>query len=253
MTGSSWLRRYGAFAPGRATLVCFPHAGGSASLFFGWAAGVAAHLNLLAVQYPGRQDRRGEPFVESITALADLIAAEVVGSVTGPLLFFGHSMGATVAFETARRIEALGGTVAGIFASARRAPSHHRPESLHTGSDADIIAELLRLDGTAASLLADDDAVRMILPAVRNDYRAIETYRCAPGAVVRCPITVLAGDQDAHLTEAEARRWSQHTTGRCSVRLFRGGHFYLIPHRRQVIELILDHMSNGGLPGGRMR
>lgn len=249
MTGSTWLRRYGTFVPGRATLVCFPHAGGSASLYFDWATGVSASLDLLAVQYPGRQDRRAEPFVDSITALADLIAAELVGSVTGPFIFFGHSMGAAVAFETARRVEALGGTVTEIFASSRRAPSDYRPGFVHTWSDAHIIEELLRLDGTARSLLSDDEAVQMILPAVRNDYRAIETYRCTPGAIVRCPITVLVGGQDPHLIEVEAGRWSQHTADRCDVHVFPGGHFYLIPHRQRVIDLLLRHVSNRRFPG----
>lgn len=197
------------------------------------------------MQYPGRQDRRAEPFVTSITGMADLIAAELAQLSPGPLLLFCHSMGAAVAFETARRVEQAGRHLVGLVASARRAPSHHHAGTLHAGTDADLIAELRRLDGTATSLLADDDAVQMILPAVRNDYHAIETYRCPPDATVHCPITVLLGADDPSLTDPEASRWAAHTTTGYDLHTFPGGHFYLVPQRRQVTAL-LHEMSTAG-------
>ena len=62
--------------------------------------------------------------------------------------------------------------------------------------------------------------MRAALPALRADYQAGETYRCAPGATTGCPITVLTGDADPKTTAAEANAWTRRTTGACTVRTF---------------------------------
>ncbi|MGW2126625.1 thioesterase II family protein, partial [Streptomyces sp. NPDC001758] len=52
-----------------------------------------------------------------------------------PLTLFGHSMGALVAFEVARRIERAGGRVDHLFVSGRRGPATDRPEPSHPLDD----------------------------------------------------------------------------------------------------------------------
>ena len=103
-----------------------------------------------------------------------------------PLTFFGHSMGAVVAFEVARRMEDAGNGPVRLFASGRRAPSRTREENVHLRDDDGLVAELRALSGTAAQFLADEELLHMILPAIRSDYTAVETYRCDPGATRIC-------------------------------------------------------------------
>ncbi|QDP83537.1 thioesterase [Nocardia otitidiscaviarum] len=238
-----WIRRpHPASAPA-IRLVCFPHAGGSASFFFPVSAALSGAdsraVEVLAVQYPGRQDRRLDPCIDDIGALAEQIYAALTPWTDIPLAFFGHSMGAILAFEVARLLEERDGVVlAMLFASGRRAPSRHRDEHVHTGDDNAIVAELRSLSGTDSTLLGDEEILRMILPAIRSDYKAIETYRCAPGATVRSPITVLVGDDDAKTTVDEARDWARHTTASCETLIFSGGHFYLTTHRTAVLDTI---------------
>jgi surfactin synthase thioesterase subunit len=242
VSADAWLRRYAAAPAGAHRLICLPHAGGSASFFRPVALALASDVDVRAVQYPGRQDRRGEPFVPTVVELADRVAEAVLPLADRPLIVFGHSMGATLGFETVRRLEAAGSKVAGLFASGRVAPSRQRAhEQVHRRGDPGLLAELRTLDGTDGQVFADPELVEMIMPAVRNDYRAIETYRCAPGATVSCPIHALIGADDPKVTEDEAGAWAGHTTGAFSLTTFPGGHFYLTHHMDRILALVRAH------------
>ncbi|GAA2456710.1 thioesterase II family protein [Streptomyces glaucus] len=232
---TAWIRRYHPSADSAVRLVCFPHAGGSASFFRPVSVRFAAEADVVALQYPGRQDRRHELCVEDIGVLADRLSEELGALSDKPTVFFGHSMGAVLAFETALRLEERGaGAPRAIVASGRRAPSCHRAERVHQEDDEGVIAELRLLNGTDAAVFGDDELMRMALPAIRGDYRAIETYTCPPGRRVRCGITVLTGDADPRTTLEEAAAWKEHTEGAFRMQVFPGGHFFLIDHQGAV-------------------
>ena len=78
----------------------------------------------------------------------------------------------------------------------------------------------------------------MFLPSLRADYRAIETYRPADGAMVGCPVVALTGDADPKTTPDEARAWQEHTTGPFDLQVFGGGHFYLSDETEAVARLL---------------
>ncbi|MFD2767487.1 thioesterase II family protein [Micromonospora eburnea] len=232
---SLWIRCFHQCPQADVRLVCLPHAGGSASYFFPMSHALTPAVEVLSVQYPGRQDRRFEPCIEDLGELADRVFEAVRGLADRPLALFGHSMGAALAFEVAVRLETkLGVSPQHVIVSGRRAPSVFRTEQVHLRDDAGIIAELRDLSGTSNDMLDDTDILRMILPAIRADYRAIETYRGRPGATVSAPITVLTGDTDPRVTLADAHEWRSHTTGASEVLVFPGGHFYLNDCRNDV-------------------
>ncbi|MFJ8630382.1 thioesterase II family protein [Streptomyces sp. NPDC093568] len=232
---TAWIRRYHPSAGSPVRLVCFPHAGGSASFFHPVSVRFAPEVDVVALQYPGRQDRRTEPCVEDIGKLADLLSEEIRGLSEKPTVFFGHSMGAVLAFETALRLEEAGvNPPRAVIASGRRAPSSHRDERVHQKDDAGVITELRLLNGTDAAVFGDDELMRMALPAIRGDYRAIETYSCPPGRRVRAPLTALTGDADPRTTLEEAEAWGDHTEGAFRVGVFSGGHFFLTGHLNEV-------------------
>ncbi|MDI2031367.1 alpha/beta fold hydrolase [Saccharopolyspora sp. TS4A08] len=232
---TAWIRRYRPSATSTARLVCFPHAGGSASFFHPLAPRFAPDTDVVSLQYPGRQDRRKEPFVEDIESLADLLADEIAALSDKPTVFFGHSMGAALAFETAHRLEQRGTRAPrSVIASGRRGPATVRDEEVHKRDDEGVIAELKKLNGTDMAIFGDEELLRMALPAIRNDYRAIESYRCEESKALRAPIVVLTGDQDPKTTRAEAEAWEKHTEGAFRLREFTGGHFFLTEHQVEV-------------------
>jgi len=242
---SLWLCRYLQAPHARVRLVCFPHAGGSASYFYPVAQALNPDIDVIAVQYPGRQNRRREPFLENISDIADHVHRELRAE-PAPVAFFGHSMGAIVAFEVARRMERdTGMGPAVLFASGRRAPSSYREENIHQRDDAGVIAEIRALGGTDSALLRDSEVLEMVLPAIRADYRAIERYTCPPGATIGTPVTVMTGTADPRTSLAEADAWCGHTTGRFTLLTYPGGHFFLQDHIPGILTTIvttLDHL-----------
>jgi pyochelin biosynthetic protein PchC len=228
---SLWFRRFCEAPDGAPRLVCFPHAGGAASWFQPFAPHFEGRAELVAVQYPGRQDRRSEPLVDDIRALADQIAPLLTRD--RPLHLFGHSMGAMIAFEVALRTEP-----GHLFVSGRRAPQIVRDDRVHEKDDAGLVAEVRRLAGTNARVFDDEELVRMVLPAIRADYRAAETYRYRPGPALSCPVTALTGDADPKASVHEVGQWRARTTGVFALKVFSGGHFFLSDNRSAVAALV---------------
>ncbi|MFF4754481.1 thioesterase II family protein [Streptomyces sp. NPDC002514] len=237
---AQWIRRFHPVSEAKVRLACFPYAGGAAGFYHPLSGLLSPEIEVLAVQYPGRQERWQEPAVEDIGVLADRAAAALGPYTGGPLALFGHSMGAVVAFEVARRLAAdpAAAPLLWLFASGRRAPSLSVDERVHLLDDDGLVAEIESLGGTSPGLLADEELRRMVLPAVRADYRAIETYRCPADATpLTVPVTVLVGDSDPRVTVEQARAWSAHTEAATDAHVFPGGdHFYLSPHRAEVAE-----------------
>ncbi|MBG0566147.1 thioesterase II family protein [Actinoplanes aureus] len=241
----TWIRAARRLPQAPVRLVCFPHAGGSASYFAPHARLLGDDVEVLAVQYPGRQDRYREPAITDLGRLADRLADVLAGTVPGPFAFFGHSMGAIVAFEVTRRLERRGAPAPRVlFVSGRRAPSLVREDNVHRRDDAGVIAEMSRLGGTDMSLLTDPEVIEMIMPALRADYTAIETYRCDPAdATVGSPIEVLTGDSDTRVSVVDAKGWADHTTAGCELRVFPGGHFYLAERATEVVAHIAARLE----------
>ncbi|MFI7663107.1 thioesterase II family protein [Micromonospora parva] len=241
-----WIRSFHP-APGACRLLCLPHAGGSSSFFFPLSAALAAEVNMQAVQYPGRQDRRKEPPLTSIDALADALFRALDLDDDSPLALFGHSMGAVVGFELARRLEAEGRPPVAFFASGRRSPLLPSAEAVHKLGDAGLLAELRRLNGTELALLNDEEILQMIIPSLRADFTAVETYRPAAAPPLTCPVIAMVGDADPRVTVAEAGAWSETTDGRFELLVHPGGHFYLATRKEAVTAQILDRLRSGAL------
>ncbi|WP_052499343.1 thioesterase II family protein [Streptomyces vietnamensis] len=249
-TGTRWLRRFHTAPADAPRLLVFPHAGGNASYFFPLSAALADHADVLVVQYPGRQERFGEPCVESLHELADLVAAELIRTqdsyLDRPFGIFGHSMGASLAFEVACRLRDAGLPPAALTVSGRRAPSIPAPGAVHLADDELLIADMKLLGGTDEQMLDHPELLAAILPAVRSDYVATETYRFRGATPLDCPVTALIGDIDPRVDEPQALAWRTHTTGAYRLRVYAGGHFYLRPHLDAVAsELRADLPATG--------
>jgi pyochelin biosynthetic protein PchC len=243
MTADAWIRRFNPALDAPTRLVCLPHAGGSASYYLNIAKALAPEVDVIAVQYPGRQDRRNERFAETVQEMADKLMIALRPWTDRPVTLFGHSMGASIGYELALRLEKAGTAPTALFASARRAPGISADDGIHRLDDRGLIAEVKRLGGVGTALLDDPDILDMVMPAIRNDYRAAETYRCTPGETLTCPIFALTGDHDPKVTIDQARSWSDHTSGRFELRVFPGAHFYIDDNFPAVITELSTHIK----------
>lgn len=227
---TAWLRRPRPRPHARVRLVCLPHAGGSASFYRALAAALPDHLEAIAVQYPGREDRFTEPCVTDLRRLAGLVTEALVPLLDRPIALFGHSLGASLGHEIALLLQQRARPPAHLFVSAQPAPHHLEPGTFHLAGDDALLAELRRVGGLASGVLDDPELRAIVLPAVRADYRAIETYRPVPGPLLECPVTALVGSDDPDAPIAQVRDWAAYTAARFQLRVLPGGHFYLSEH-----------------------
>jgi surfactin synthase thioesterase subunit len=235
----AWIRRFHPREDQAVRLVCFPHAGGAASFYFPLSRALPPSVEAIVIQYPGRQDRRAEPCVDSIDELAETITEQLWPFTGEPMALFGHSMGALIGYEVARRLQRRGRPPLGLFASARVAPATPCAELIHLRDDDGILAAVAALNGTDTAVLADPELRRSVLPAIRADYKAVETYQHRGEDVLACPIRVLIGEDDPMTGPEQARAWSAHTSANCRLESFPGGHFYLNAQLEQVVGTVV--------------
>lgn len=234
-----WLRRFGIAEPDSPRLICFPHAGGAASTFVPLARRLGPGVGVLAAQYPGRQDRSREPCIEDLATLADAFAEALRPLPQTPTVLFGHSMGALVAFEVARRLEReIGRGPDAVVVSGRHAPCTGRP--VQVWDEDDLVRELHQLGGTHADVLADEDLRELALHALRGDARAVESYRCEPDATVACRLAAFVGDADPTTSVPDTSAWSRHTTAGFHLNVFPGDHFYMLTALPEVAVALAD-------------
>lgn len=232
-------------SPGAAVrLFCFPYAGGGASVFGTWAAALPAAVEVCPVQYPGRGSRIAEAPFRTIDSLARAALPALAPLLDRPFAFFGHSMGALVAFELARLLAAEGRSPAQLFVSAHRAPQLPDPdEPLHQLPDAELVERLRELNGTPPEVLAHAELLQLLLPLLRADFEACETYQYAPGAPLPCPISAFGGLRDPHVSREMLDAWGAQTSDGLTVRMFPGDHFFLNGDRQLLLASVARDLS----------
>jgi pyochelin biosynthetic protein PchC len=247
----TWFRTIKRCRDPRIRLLCFPHAGGAASFFRDWAGSVPDDVEVVAVRYPGREDRLLDRAADSLEELARSVADSCDRLLDTPLALFGHSMGATVAYETAVRLQQDRDTrIAALFVSARTAPGRPRnPFSFTT--DAELLRHVESLGGTAGQSLRDPELLELVLPSIRHDYRLVAKYQGVVGeASLQTPVVGFYGTRDPEVNREEIAGWSAVTGDTFSLRAFPGDHFYLLDHRRELLHELFAHLDQLR-PGGR--
>jgi medium-chain acyl-[acyl-carrier-protein] hydrolase len=226
-------------------LFCFPYAGGGAGVYRRWPAAMPAGVEVCAVQLPGREGRLRETPFNRMGPLVDALAAALRPHLDRPFAFFGHSMGALLAFELARRLrrEGLPGPLH-LFVSGRRPPQDpDREERLHGLSDAQLRDALRRLGGTPREVLEHDEMMRLLTPMLRADLAVVETYRHEPAPPLDCPVTVLGALDDPKAPAEGLPGWAGHTRGPFRVRTLPGNHFFLHSAEAQVLGVVSQELT----------
>ena len=236
---TDWLRWYRPNPAAAVRLVCFPHAGGTASAYRTWTRWLPPEIELVTVCYPAREHRLDEPQLPTLEALAEAVVAELRPLADRPLALFGHSMGASVAHETARRLDGA----AALLVSGRRPPHRLRPRTDRPQSDAELVADVLRLDPTAGPVLAEPELRTLLLPQIRADYRLVDGYPAREYPPLKLPMVAYGGDADPEATPADLAEWAAATTGPFRSRVFAGAHFYLNDNAEALVGDIVGQLA----------
>jgi surfactin synthase thioesterase subunit len=241
------LRRYAGKIHSAIHLVCFPWACAGASGYRRFAPLVPDSVELLAVQYPGREDRFREAPVTRMDQLVSQLVRDLSRIIDDrPMVFFGHSMGALVAYETAQALKArYGQEPALLVVSGSGAPgtpgTYVRPAP--SASDDELIEDVRRLGGTPRELLEDRQTMKAFLPVMRADYELLDAYQPAGHGPLSCPVVACAGDQDTSVSRETVEAWFEHTRGERREHWFKGDHFYLCSEPASLTQQLAEWMG----------
>ena len=224
----------------RIRLFCFPYAGGSSATYRSWISQLPDHVELIAVELPGRAARILEEPLDSLDAVTDELVPRMVPLLDKPYALFGHSMGARIAYATACKIQENGhDSPSDFFASGSRAPHIARDRrSLHDLPRAEFIHELRKLNGTPPEILRDEEMLDLILPFLRADFRIAETRLPIPDNRLAPSVHVFGGMADTDIVPGDLKAWKLFFEGTMSVHLYDGGHFFIETCKSSVVKKV---------------
>lgn len=238
----------------RARLLCFPNAGAGASGFFRWARYLPEDIELLALRLPGRESRMRETPLRDMPDIVRMVTVSLSAWTDKPFAVFGYSMGALVAHEVVKALRVQGVSPVQFMAASFRAPHlPYRFRAIRQLDDAAFLEELRRYDGLPQEIRHCADSLRMLLPAIRADFEAMEDYAHGPVMAGDVPIQVVGGHGDRTVARDELDAWAGHTRAAFSVRMFEGGHFFVKDHWETLLDLVVQGVReapdrSGGAP-----
>lgn len=219
------------------------------SAFREWRDYFSEEIDLCGVQFPGRPGRLVESLPVSTSQIVDALAEEVYPYYKEtPVALFGHSFGALVAFEFARRLHALDINLAHLFVSGQGAPHLPDPEPpMRHLPDERFFDELRRrYGGIPDEIVACEELKQLFLPVLRADITLKETYGYTPGSRLKCAISAFGGRQDASVTTDDLDAWRAQTSGAFKLRMFPGNHFFVHNERKNFLRAVAEDL-NGSL------
>lgn len=206
-------------------LFCFPHAGGGAHAFRPLAQALAGRVEVIGVDLPGRGRLRAMPCADDWDSLLPTLTDALAARTGRPFALLGHSLGALVALEMARRLRA--GPLLALFACGCPPPGTVRPaRALHRLDDRAMFEALQALGGISQELLDSPELIALAAPALRADLTLFETHRDAPRPPLDVPVFAYRGADDAALVGA-GDGWARQTRAGLRGRTLPGGHMFL--------------------------
>ena len=224
----------------QARLFCFPYAGGSATIFRSWHVRLPDAIEVHAAQLPGRATRIVELPIRSFRDLIPELSRSLLPLLDLPFFFFGHSLGALLSFEVARWLRRERGLIPRhLYVSGRRAPQiPNNDQPIHTKSDDEFLANIIRLKGTPPEVVADTAMLELMLPTLRADFQLAETYEYVAETALTCPITAFTGIDDDESLYGRPEAWRVQTRSQFSCHWLPGGHFFIHSSEYELLELL---------------
>jgi medium-chain acyl-[acyl-carrier-protein] hydrolase len=231
-------------------LICFHFAGGSAQSFLPWRQPSTGVCELLAAELPGRSRRYNESFSISVLDAAEHFADTYTKLEPKKCVFYGHSLGALLAYETARILAERGFSGPNkLIVSSRSGPvSFPVSIGLPELSDISLMKYLRDLQGTKQSVLENKMLMEMMLPIIRADLEIIYGYEHCNNPVLGIPVDVIGAIDDHHCPFESLLDWRNVTSKAFNLQMIPGGHFAPIAHPDIVLKIVNNLKSDHAAP-----
>ncbi|OUS31229.1 hypothetical protein A9Q99_04320 [Gammaproteobacteria bacterium 45_16_T64] len=242
ISDSVWFQVSKPVSKPRLRLFCFSYAGGNASAYRDWYQQLPDDVEVCSVQLPGRGSRFKENAYTNLDALLGALESAIAPYLNASYAFFGHSMGAQVAYELARKLRDKGlNEPEYLFVSGRRAPQlPAKRKPIHGLPEDQFLEEIRRLNGTPAEALDNPELMALVSPILRADCQVIETWDYEPSEPLAIPVLALGGAKDDNVAIDELEDWAKVTNKHFGLQLFSGDHFYL----HSATDSLLNCLAN---------
>jgi medium-chain acyl-[acyl-carrier-protein] hydrolase len=256
LMSSPWLTVAKSTGQPKLRLVCFPHSGGGPSAFSAWQETLGDDIEVVAVSAPGRERRVLEQPISSLHRLVDDIADALNSSrilEDTPCAFFGHSFGAIVALEVARKLQAMRQEGAPgplkLLVSAHVPPANAVDARLAVDwaalSDEELVREVSRWNFLPAEVAGDAALRQAVLPALRADLSMYQSYEPEAGRPpLDLPVAVFHGRNDVSINPELLSGWAIESAACLSgPHFFEGGHFFIEEQRTEVLTVVAGELK----------
>ena len=213
-----------------------------------WLNALPDLFEIIPVLLPGREARLNETPFKRIEPLINALGEAILPYLDRPFAFFGHSMGAKIAFELARHLSRKGLESLHLFVSGASGPQVPMTEPpTYALPEIEFIEKLRDLNGTPPEALDNPELMRLMIPLLRSDFELVQNYVYNPGPLLRCPITAYGGLEDRHAPKERIKAWAWETSGSFIMRMFPGDHFFINTSRLLVLQSVAQELQ------GRLR
>ncbi|HUE99362.1 MAG TPA: alpha/beta fold hydrolase [Anaerolineales bacterium] len=228
-------------------LFLFPYAGGGPAVFKNWVSEFPSNVEVCIVHYPGRGSRHREPPIKQITTLVERLSQAIQPLLDKPFAFLGHSLGGLVAFELTRHLQRNSlPQPQMLFVSGCGAPHLSDPHlPIHSLPDSEFLKSLGQLNGIPSDVLDQPELLQFLLPILRADFEAVESYAfLSDEAPLHCPIVAFGGLDDPRVSRERMEAWALHTDSGFVSQYFPGDHFFINTARQSAMASIAAELTS---------
>ena len=229
-------------------LVCFHHAGGSASAYNIWKDHIDPSVEIYSLQLPGRETRIDESLGVTMDEIQQDLLDDFFQLSNLPFIFFGHSLGGFVAYELAKRIYLTKSLLpCHLIIAAIRAPHVClRTTIAHHLNDEQFLDELNKYEAIPQELVQQEEFRSFFLPIIKSDFAVSENYIYTTPFALDCNITSITGNEDHSCSSTDSAAWKQYTTQQFCHHVLEGNHFF-IKSNFYHLKTIVNNIIRSGL------
>jgi surfactin synthase thioesterase subunit len=229
------------------TIFAVPFAGGYKYSYQQLEKEEMSYFKLLVLELPGRGLRTEEPLLLSVEDMADDILRQIKNFNTGPFALMGHSLGALICWQVARKMFLSGEQLPiNLFLSGCPSPSTPlRVTNRHELPRNEFLISIESMDEMPGDILKNEELMDYFEPILRADFTALEKFKYTGALRIPVQITLINGTHDCEITLFSLEGWNKETLFPVSSYYLEGAHFYLLEKQAEFISVLSAGLRNG--------